>query len=72
MRSSGKIENDADYVMQVWRDLDDEIPPEDRKIVGIYLQKDRVWWDPSNSKIEFDRWDYISRQDISKESNLPF
>jgi replicative DNA helicase len=33
MRSSGKIENDADYVMQIWRDLDDEVPPEDRKIV---------------------------------------
>jgi replicative DNA helicase len=33
IRSSGKIENDADYVLQVWRDLDDDIPPEDRKLV---------------------------------------
>lgn len=72
MRSSGKIENDADYVMQIWRDLDDEVPPEDRKIVWVYLQKDRVWWDPSNCKIEFDRWDYIARKDTSKENNLPF
>lgn len=63
IRSSGKIENDADYVLQVWRDLDDDIPPEDRKLVWIYLQKDRVRWDPSNSQIEFDRWNYI---DIKK------
>ena len=72
MRSSWKIENDADYVMQVWRDLDDDIPTEDRKIVGIYLQKDRVWWDPSNCKIEFDRAEYVPYIKTTQENNLPF
>jgi len=33
IRSSGKIENDADYVLQVWRDLDEDIPAEDRELV---------------------------------------
>lgn len=58
IRSSGKIENDADYVFQVWRDLDDDLPPEDKKLVGLYLQKDRVWGDPSNVQVLFDRGDY--------------
>lgn len=70
IRSSGKIENDADYVVQIWRDLDDDIPQEERKVVGVYLQKDRVRWDPSNCKIEFDRWDYKERQ--IKDNTLPF
>jgi len=59
IRSSGKIENDVDYAMQVWRDLEDDIPAEDRKIVGLYLQKDRVRGDPSYCKVEFDRADYL-------------
>jgi hypothetical protein len=58
IRSSGKIENDADYVFQVWRDLDDDIPLEDKKLVWLYLQKDRVWWDPSNIQVVFDKWNY--------------
>lgn len=58
IRSSGKIENDADYVFQVWRDLDNDIPAEDKKLVGLYLQKDRIRWDPSDCQVEFDRWDY--------------
>lgn len=72
IRSSWKIENDADYVLQVWRDLEDEIPPEDRKLVWIYLQKDRVWGDPSNCTIEFDRWDYIENKQITKTQQIPF
>jgi replicative DNA helicase len=55
IRSSGKIENDADYVLQVWRDLEDEVPEFERKNVSIYLQKDRVRGDPANCVIEFDR-----------------
>lgn len=65
IRSSGKIENDADYVLQVWRDLEDDVPEFERKNVSIYLQKDRVRGDPANCVIEFDRWDY-------KEVTKPF
>lgn len=67
IRSSGKIENDSDYVMQVWRDLDEDIPLEDRKLVWIYLQKDRVRGDPSYCKIQFDKWNYIPHIEIPKE-----
>lgn len=77
IRSSWKIENDADYVVQVWRDLDDEIPIDERKKVGIFLQKDRIWWDPSSCWIEFDRWDYKEYKEEAKEikeikNNDPF
>lgn len=58
IRSSWKIENDADYVLQVWRDLEDDVPEFERKKVSIYLQKDRVRWDPASCNIEFDKWDY--------------
>ena len=58
IRSSGKIENDADYIFQVWRDLDEDIPAESKKLVGLYLQKDRVRGDPSNIHVVFDKWDY--------------
>jgi len=55
IRSSGKIENDADYIFQVWRDLDEDIPAESKKLVGLYLQKDRVRGDPSNIQVVFDK-----------------
>lgn len=68
IRSSGKIENDADYVFQVRRDLDEDLPETEKKLVGLYLQKDRVWGDPSNVKVEFDRWDYKEYNPIPKQN----
>lgn len=68
IRSSGKIENDADYIFQVWRDLDDDIPQEEKRNVLLYLQKDRVRWDPSSVQVLFDYWDY---KDIEKKED-PF
>lgn len=59
IRSSWKIENDVDYVIQVWRDLSEDVLEEDRSMVWIYLQKDRIWWDPSNCRIKFNKWEYI-------------
>lgn len=68
IRSSWKIENDVDYVVQVRRDLDEDLPQEERKYVWIYLQKDRVWWEPSRCGIIFDRWNYIEhKEEITKK-----
>ena len=59
IRSSGKIENDADNVLQVWRNLNTEwLLPEEKAQVSIILQKDRENWDPSQQTIYFNKWDY--------------
>jgi len=63
IRSSGKIENDADYVIQVWRDLSEDVSDHERKLVNIYKQKDRERGEPTEAKIMFDVWDYV---DIKK------
>lgn len=60
IRSSGKIENDADNVMQVWRDLDPEVTdPSDRCEVMLILQKDRIYWDPCAHTVYFHKWEYL-------------
>lgn len=65
IRSSGKIENDADNVLQVWRDLDPEMLLEDRNKVLISLQKDREHWEPNNCYIRFHKWEYLSEEDFT-------
>mgnify|MGYP003292001809 CR=1 FL=1 len=62
IRSSWKIENDADMIFQVWRDLTEEDQYYKRK-VDILLQKDRVRWDPSSVSIKFSAWDYEEREE---------
>jgi replicative DNA helicase len=57
IRSSWKLENDADYVFQVWRDLSEWWD----NTTTILLQKDRVWGTPNSIDILFDRWDYIDK-----------
>ena len=59
IRGSGKIENDVDYAMQVWRDLDPDLSVEEKSKVTILLQKDRERGDPQMQDIKFNRWDYI-------------
>lgn len=63
IRSSGKLENDADNVLQVWRDLstDDMITDEDRAEVNLLLQKDRTFWTPSVSQVYFYKWEYVQQ-----------
>lgn len=57
MRWSWKLENDADYVFQVRRDLSEWWD----NVTTILLQKDRIWWTPASIDIIFDRWDYIDK-----------
>ena len=59
IRSSGKLENDADNILQVWRNLNVEwMLPEEKAAVSIILMKDRTYWEPSLRTIFFNRWDY--------------
>lgn len=59
IRSSWKIENDADNIIQVWRNLDTkELLPDEKAQVSIILQKDREYWEPSQENIYFNKWDY--------------
>lgn len=58
IRSSWKIENDADFVIQVWRDMEEEQEGVLDKQVWIVLQKDREYWEPWKVIVEFDWWLY--------------
>lgn len=54
IRSSGKIENDADNVLQIRRNLtEEEMTPEERSEVMAILHKDRDFWQPASGKIWF-------------------
>jgi replicative DNA helicase len=57
IRSSGKIENDADNIVSVNRDLspEEDITEEARAEVKIILMKDREFGNPSYTTIYFDK-----------------
>ncbi len=61
IRSSGKIENDADNVIQVWRNLKnlEEQMEEEKAEVKIILQKDREYWEPTTQVVFFSKSDYF-------------
>lgn len=58
IRWSGKIENDADYIFQVYRDFETWT-----NIAQILLEKDRIWWEPATVPIKFVKWDYEDVED---------
>ena len=54
IRSSGKIENDADNVLQIRRNLtEDEMTQEERSEVIPILHKDRDFGQPARGKMRF-------------------
>ena len=60
IRSSWKIENDADLIFQIRRDFTEDSELYSRKVV-FSLQKDRNRWTPGYADIEFVAWDYKIR-----------
>ena len=67
IRSSGKLENDADNVVNIRRDLSaEEEDEETRAQVTIILNKDRVFWQPCQQIIYFRKWEYIEENPFSK------
>lgn len=73
IRSSGKIENDADNVLQVRRNLSEgEVSEEERAEVKIILHKDRVFWQPNTVTIWFQKWKYVGKNPFKTNPNLPF
>lgn len=62
IRSSWKIENDADLIFQIRRDFTEEDERYSSKVV-FSLQKDRNWWTPGIAEIKFVSWDYEERED---------
>ena len=68
IRSSGKLENDADSIINVRRNLStDEEDEETKAEVNILLQKDRMFWQPSQQVIYFWKWDYIENNPFSRQ-----
>lgn len=62
IRSSGKIENDADLIFQIRRDFSEEDERYSSKVL-FSLQKDRNRWTPWTMDIKFVAWDYEVRED---------
>lgn len=58
IRWSGKIENDADYIFQVYRDFENWT-----NLAQILLEKDRIWGEPATVPIKFVKWDYEDVED---------
>ena len=68
IRSSGKLENDADSIINVRRNLStDEEDEETKAEVNILLQKDRMFWQPSQQVIYFWKWDYIENNPFNRQ-----
>lgn len=57
IRSSWKIENDADLIFQIRRDFTEEDERYASKVV-FAVQKDRNWWTPWTMDIKFVAWEY--------------
>lgn len=67
IRSSWKIENDADNVLQVRRNLSEgEMTDEERAEVKIILHKDRVFGQPSTMTVRFQKWQYLWKNPFKK------
>lgn len=64
IRGSGKIENDADYIFQVYRDFETWT-----SMAQILLEKDRIRWEPATVPINFVKGDYEDITPYSK--NMP-
>lgn len=82
IRSSGKIENDADNVLQIRRNLtEDEMTQEERSEVMAILHKDRDFGQPARGKMRFYTGTYHdenprakkrAEEEAQRKANQPF